>query len=358
MDVLDQLAVALGFATLAGLNLYLTVLVTGMAIRFHWIELLPQYEGLGVLAEWPVLAVAGVFFLLEFFADKIPWVDSLWDMFHTLIRPVGGALLALQTLGETAPAFDVVIALAAGSATLVTHGFKASARLAINASPEPVSNIVASVAEDAAVVGGLVLMKASPTIALFVFGTFLGFVLYLTPILFRRIVASLWLFSRKLRAPAAGKEKTPREFSSKITSDEDVELSIELAGRDPDVAWAVPALTGRTKGLRGLSANLFGKLVAENSRPGLVFFVGRKNRATFVTTIPLTDCRFSHEPRFLSEDLVIYNKKSKLKFSLRFPRTSGALVETLIPKLEALQSQGAESALGNETLGPAEIDGT
>ena len=65
MDVLDQLAVALGFATLAGLNLYLTVLVTGMAIRFHWIELLPQYEALGALGEWPVLVVTGVLFLLE-----------------------------------------------------------------------------------------------------------------------------------------------------------------------------------------------------------------------------------------------------------------------------------------------------
>ena len=116
MDVLDQFAVALGFATLAGLNLYLTVLVTGMAIQFQWIALLPKYESLAVLGEPAVLIAAGALFLLEFFADKVPWVDSLWDVFHTLVRPVGGALLALQAIGGTTPAFDVVIALVAGSA--------------------------------------------------------------------------------------------------------------------------------------------------------------------------------------------------------------------------------------------------
>ncbi|MCB1087991.1 MAG: DUF4126 domain-containing protein, partial [Verrucomicrobiae bacterium] len=104
MDILNQLAVALGFATLAGLNLYLTVLVTGLAIRMDWIQLSSQYDQLSVLGSDWVLIAAGIFFALEFFSDKIPWVDSLWDGVHTLIRPVGGGLLAIQTLGTSDPA--------------------------------------------------------------------------------------------------------------------------------------------------------------------------------------------------------------------------------------------------------------
>ncbi|MCB1093026.1 MAG: DUF4126 domain-containing protein, partial [Verrucomicrobiae bacterium] len=147
MDILNQLAVALGFATLAGLNLYLTVLVTGLAIRMDWIQLSSQYDQLSVLGSDAVLIAAGIFFALEFFSDKIPWVDSLWDGVHTLIRPVGGGLLAIQTLGTSDPAFDVIIGLLAGGTTLVSHGFKAGTRLVVNASPEPVSNIVVSTAE-------------------------------------------------------------------------------------------------------------------------------------------------------------------------------------------------------------------
>jgi hypothetical protein len=334
MDVLDQLAVALGLATLAGLNLYLTVLVTGMAIHFQWIDLLPKYEALAVLGEPPILIAATVLFLLEFFADKVPWVDSLWDFLHTLVRPIGGSLLALQAIGDTSPAFDVIIALVAGSATMVTHGFKAGTRLAITASPEPVSNVAASVVEDAAVIGASALMWTSPKIALIVFVLFLAAAIYATPRIYRVIHANLWLVLQKLRAPATGQERAPRRLPSRITAHEDIVLSTELTGRKPEIAWAIPVLTARSKGVRGLVPNLFGKLIAEKSRPGIVFFVGRKNWNMFLRGIPLVDCDFAHEPRFFSEDLVIYNKKSKLRITLRFSRSEALLVGELIHKLQ------------------------
>ncbi len=169
MQLLDQLGVALGLATLAGLNLYLTVLIAGLAVRFHWIELSGAYENLAVLANPWVMGVAGALFLIEFFADKVPWVDSTWDAVHTFVRPAGGICLALAALGHMDPTMTVVAALLAGGAALATHGTKASTRLLLNASPEPVSNSVASLAEDGLVIGGMGLIGAAPMVAFVVF---------------------------------------------------------------------------------------------------------------------------------------------------------------------------------------------
>ena len=99
METLQLLGTALGLGALSGINLYLTVFATGLAIQQHWIVLAPQYSKLAVLGDPAVVLIAGVLYFLEFFADKIPWVDSLWDVLHTVIRPVGGALLASRVLG-------------------------------------------------------------------------------------------------------------------------------------------------------------------------------------------------------------------------------------------------------------------
>lgn len=169
MTLLDQLGVAFGLATLAGVNLYLTVLVTGLALRFQWIELSGSYGQLAVLGNPWIIGVAAVLFIIEFFADKIPMVDSVWDSLHTLIRPVGGVALALTALGGMDPVVLVIAALLAGSASLSTHGAKAGARAVVNLSPEPVSNSVASVTEDGLVLGGLALIGFFPAVALFIF---------------------------------------------------------------------------------------------------------------------------------------------------------------------------------------------
>ncbi len=130
MDRLNLLGVALGLACLAGINLYLTVFVTGLAIHFHWITLGPAYQSLEVLGHPAVIIVSGILYFLEFFADKIPWVDSAWDAVHTVIRPIGGALLAIQVLGHPSPAFTVIVALLAGGTSLVTHTAKSATRRA------------------------------------------------------------------------------------------------------------------------------------------------------------------------------------------------------------------------------------
>ena len=180
METLSLLGVALGFATLSGINLYLTTFLAGMAIRFNWLDLAEKYESLAVLANPWIIGVAGVLFLLEFFADKIPWLDSSWDAIHTFIRPVGGCLLALGALGEMDPAVGVIAVLLSGGTTLLTHATKAGSRLLINMSPEPVSNSIASLGEDALVIGGLSLMAFAPVVGFFVFLAFLIVAIWLS----------------------------------------------------------------------------------------------------------------------------------------------------------------------------------
>jgi hypothetical protein len=169
MDIFEHLAAALGLASLAGINLYLTTFVAGLAIRCNWIELATAHEGLAVLGNEWVLAVAGVLTVVEFFADKVPWLDSGWDAIHTILRPAGGILLGMAALGDMNPALLAIGGLLSGGASLTMHGAKAGTRLFVNMSPEPVSNSVASVAEDGLVLGGLTLLALAPVVSFFFF---------------------------------------------------------------------------------------------------------------------------------------------------------------------------------------------
>jgi hypothetical protein len=199
MQLMDQLGVALGLATLAGLNLYLTVAVAGLAIRWNWIDLTGPYEHLAVLGNPWIIGVAIALFMIEFFADKVPWVDSTWDAVHTLIRPAGAIFLALTAMGEMDPVLTVIAALFAGSAALATHSTKASTRLVLNASPEPVSNSVASLAEDGLVLGGLGLIAAAPMVAFVVFLVVVILCILMTRWLWKKLMGL-----RRKRALAGG----------------------------------------------------------------------------------------------------------------------------------------------------------
>jgi len=202
VERLNLLAVALGLAALAGVDLYLTVFATGLAIHFHWITLAPQYQSLEVLGNPWIISIAGVLYSLEFFADKIPWVDSIWDAVHTVIRPIGGALLAIQVLGHPSPAFTVIVALLAGGTSLIAHTAKAATRLASNTSPEPLTNIGLSLGEDAAVLGGLTLVNLSPLLALIIFLIAIGVFVYFARSILRSIKGRIGRARKKLDEPA------------------------------------------------------------------------------------------------------------------------------------------------------------
>jgi len=332
MEVLETLAVALGFATLAGLNLYLVVLVTGLAINQGWVDVSTTYPDLMVLGDPLVITAAGIFFACEFFADKIPWVDSLWDSVHTLIRPVGGGLLAIHTLGTTDPGFEVVIALLAGGTTLVAHGFKAGTRLAINASPEPVSNIVASVTEDVAVLGGLALMSVNPILAAVFFLIFLGCSLYLTPKLFRRIKAFVWLVGNKVFALVSRPDAEKLLYAG-LTSSEDQQLGIVLGGRKAEPEWSARVLVGQCKRFPGFTPMTFGRLVALANNPGQLHFVGRRWMRHYHTDLTLDGLEITQEPRFFSEDVVLYDLAGTQKLVLRLPSGHRAMANRIVESL-------------------------
>ena len=140
-----MLSAILGVSFAAGLNAYATVLALGLLHRFGVIHL---PESLDVVATLPVIGAAALLYVVEFVADKIPYVDSMWDAVHTVIRPVAGALLAYGVVGDVDPQWQVIAVLVGGSVALTSHAAKASTRAAVNVSPEPFSNWVLSLLED------------------------------------------------------------------------------------------------------------------------------------------------------------------------------------------------------------------
>src|SRR5688572_31685823 len=144
MDWFSTLSLALGSAWTSGINLYATVTVLGLLQKFGAAKL---PGGLDVLDNWWIIGVAGFLYLVEFFADKIPYVDSVWDVVHTFIRVPAGAALAAASFGDYNRGVQAAALLLGGGLALSSHGTKASSRMAINTSPEPVSNIAASLFE-------------------------------------------------------------------------------------------------------------------------------------------------------------------------------------------------------------------
>jgi len=153
LGIMEIIGIAGSASLLAGWRLYIVILGTGLAMRSGMVPLPEHLESLQVLANPWVLGIAGVGALAEFFADKVPWLDSAWDTVHTLVRPVGGALLALAIVDPGDPAMQVIAFLLGGGGALLAHGGKAGARAAINTSPEPVTNVAMSTAEDVATIG-------------------------------------------------------------------------------------------------------------------------------------------------------------------------------------------------------------
>ncbi len=178
MDLAQTIALSAGLAWASGLRLYLVVFLAGTLAHFVYLHL---PETLAVLQHPPVIAIAGIMAFAELVADKVPAFDSLWDGFQTFIRIPAGALLAAFALGEADPAWMVAAGLIGGTITAGTHFAKAGSRLAINASPEPFSNWLASFGEEGLVLGGLWAMLAAPPLFLVLLAVFLvlaGFVLH------------------------------------------------------------------------------------------------------------------------------------------------------------------------------------
>jgi hypothetical protein len=184
MEAINLLGSTMGLGLVSGLNLYATVLTVGLGIRLGLITLTPETSGLAVLSNPYVLIAAGVIYLIEFFADKIPWVDSIWDSVHTFIRPLGAAVIGATAIGAVEPQTAVIAALCAG-VSLSGHSVKAGTRLLANHSPEPFSNIALSLVEDFLVVIGSWLALSHPAIMVTIVAIFLIAFIWFAPKAFR-----------------------------------------------------------------------------------------------------------------------------------------------------------------------------
>ncbi|MGH3346396.1 MAG: DUF4126 domain-containing protein [Nocardioides sp.] len=181
---MDGLALAFSSGWASGVNAYLVVLVLGIADRVNNLEQIPD-----ALGRWDVLTVAAVLYAIEFVADKIPYIDSTWDAISTAIRPTVGAVIGVLLAGDASSLDQAVLAVVGGGTALVSHLVKAGSRLAINSSPEPASNVVASLGEDVAVLGVVWFAIENPRAAAAIAGVLLAIglvVLYLVAKLVRR----------------------------------------------------------------------------------------------------------------------------------------------------------------------------
>ncbi|MFZ0429187.1 MAG: DUF4126 domain-containing protein [Acidobacteriota bacterium] len=198
MDI-AQLALALGASLAAGLNLYITILTLGLGQRF---ELLHLPQDMQILGNPWVLGTAGVLLVIEFVADKVPYIDNTWDAVHTFIRVPAGALLAVAAFSDLSQQWLWVAALLGGFVSFSAHGAKASTRLAVNASPEPFSNWLLSFGEDAVSLTVLWLASSHPYIAVATVLILVG--VCLTVLFFFYRFLRLLFRRRRTPSPAAG----------------------------------------------------------------------------------------------------------------------------------------------------------
>lgn len=191
MENIETLGRAMGFAFAAGLNLYAAVAILGMASRFGWVQLPSQFDIFN--NDW-VIGAALVMYVVEFVADKVPWLDSMWDSVHTAIRPLGGALIAMTAIGDASPAVEGMAALLGGSLAAGTHLTKAGTRAVANTSPEPFSNWFLSFGEDLFVIGLGWLALQYPVAAFIVVAVLTGLIVVFLSLIIR------WARRRWVRA--------------------------------------------------------------------------------------------------------------------------------------------------------------
>lgn len=182
MNLFTTIAMAMGASWVSGINLYASVATLGLLSRFAGLRLPGE---LTVLSSWWIIGIAVALYIVEFVADKVPWVDSAWDVVHTFIRVPAGAVLAAAAFGDFDKGVQVVAFLLGGGLALSSHGTKAATRAVLNVSPEPVTNIVASIVEDVIAVSSILLAAFFPLLLFVVVGIGLVISLLVLPRTFR-----------------------------------------------------------------------------------------------------------------------------------------------------------------------------
>jgi hypothetical protein len=326
MDVLQTLAVALGLAALSGYSLYLTVFLTGLAVHFDWIHLAPQYASLQLLADPAVIIVSGILFVIEFFVDKIPWLDSLWDAIHTVIRPIGGALLAIQALGHPGPVFNVIVGLIAGAVTFTSHSVKTGTRLIVNQSPEPFSNVAVSLGENVLLGAMFALLWSHPLVALAILLVFFSVAFYFLPRIWRTIRMRIWFIRQKMKQPA---RRTAVELLASLPGPYERWFH-KLVQPRQTVRWAVPCIAGKG---RLIPRDQFGYLTATEEQLSQVFFIVKGWFAS-AKLFEIDDFEPTLKQRFLYDEVILFTPGKNDRYSFRFDRTQAGLAPLVLEDLK------------------------
>lgn len=195
MDPISSIALASGLSWASGFRLYATVFIVGVLAKYQFIAL---PDSLDILSNPVVIGVAGFLMVIEFLADKVPYIDSTWDSIQTFIRIPAGALLAMGAINSSDPMIATLAALLGGSLTGMTHATKASSRAIINTSPEPISNMVTSIGEDGLLLGGGWLALMHPAVFIGLLFIFVLLMFWMLPKIWRGLHA---IFSFSLKAP-------------------------------------------------------------------------------------------------------------------------------------------------------------
>lgn len=347
---LEVLGTSLGLTALAGVNLYLTVLVTGLSIHMGWLTNYPA--ALHVLGDPGIIALSGVLYALEFFADKIPWVDSMWDAIHTVIRPIGGAFLAIKCLGSTDPVLDVVAGLLGGSVAFCTHSTKAGTRILVNHSPEPFSNIAVSVAEDVGVAGGLWLTFTHPVLMSVLVATFLAAFIYFGPKFIRMLKAEMiWIVSRIrswLGHKVDGRLKRSHQKVIEGMEHYFAEKAHQILDTNERLTFAIPCVSGRMKKI-----GRFARGVVVGTSSGRLWFLGRKNFAVRSKRILFEGAEVELRKRFLYDEIVVRTPGEDGTISLRFGRHGEHATASLAEWLHARHATVEPDTEDAELLDPS-----
>jgi hypothetical protein len=341
MELLKTLAAAVSLGALAGVNLYLTVFITGLAARFDWVSFPPALAGLEVLGSPAILAISGALFLVEFLADKIPWVDTAWDSVHTFIRPVGAAALAVAAIGDAHPAFEVAGGLLAGGMALSAHFAKAGTRLAANTSPEPFTNIGLSLAGDGLVVLGLGLIAWSPIVALVVIGSVVGTILFFLPRLLRAMVVNLTFAWKKLTCPP--QDSLPASPGTELPHALEKILRRSHASKAP-LGWSIACVSRKGS---ALPANIRGHLAALEGEPSLLHFIGKTWRGHMHASLDVSDATFEFTEGFLTHKLEVVMGSDSVRQAFLFDQQT-------LPAAKKLAQTLSGKVSDKKTNAPAE----
>lgn len=325
MNELQLLAAALGLGALSGISLYLTVFVVGMCIHFDWLTLNPHLQPLEIFANPWIWGIAAVLYFIEFFADKVPWLDSLWDAIHTAIRPIGAMFLASAALGQMNPALEIITVLLTGGTALAVHTAKAGFRLVVNTSPEPVSNIISSLAGDALVVGGVALTLWNPWIMLIVVVSFLASLVFLGPSLSRMLISHMRMTLGKLTAFA---NRNAGPLPDRVSHKFEIILA-RHAGNNFRVKWALPCWSARVP---HTPSNLRGYLVALEGETDL-WFVGAGLFHETACRVPLREIKVELEEKFLNHRLTFYKRDKGVLASFNISLRDGAWAREVYSRL-------------------------